>query len=146
MVNLRAYREYWEQYRQRLPVISRVVMLSVDEDISRTVQTILPTDTVLFVLVPQARRIGETPDSWVDRNEAVVIVAEKYDPQRGGSVSCLERLQPVAEALRSMIADDMAAGCPVLGRVDIGSMRVTAVTTWYNTLAGWMTDFTFDTD
>lgn len=143
MVDIKDYREYWEQYKERIPGISDVVPLTIDQDISKTVQNIKKDRMVLFMLVPEAKGSGMNVDAYEEKNEAVIFLGKKYDPQRGGSYACIEEVQPVISDIRDMMMEDMASGCPVLGTLDIDSIRIVPVSTWYNVLAGWMIDFTF---
>lgn len=85
MVNIKEYREYWEQYKERIPEIKEVVPLTVEQDISKKVQNIKTGDLVLFMLVPEVKTEGENADNYSDKNEAVIVLAGKHDPQRGGS-------------------------------------------------------------
>ena len=82
-------------------------------------------------------------DAYEEKNEGVVFLGKKYDPQRGGAYACIESVQPVISEIRDMMMEDMASGCPVLGTLDIDSIRIVPVSAWYNVLAGWMIDFTF---
>ena len=144
MVNVKEYREYWEQYKERIPEISEVVPMTVEQDISKKVQGIKANSLVLFMLVPEVKTDGQTVDDYEHKNEGVVILAGKFDPQRGGSYQRIEEIQPYIEEIFGYILEDMAQNCPVLGQVDINSIRMIPVSTWYNVLAGWMIDFTFN--
>ena len=144
MVNVKEYKEYWEQYKERIPEISEVVPMTVEQDISKKVQGIKANSLVLFMLVPEVKTDGQTVDDYEHKNEGVVILAGKFDPQRGGSYQRIEEIQPYIESIFGYILEDMAQYCPVLGRVDINSIRMIPVSTWYNVLAGWMIDFTFN--
>ncbi len=144
MVNVKEYREYWEQYEQRIPEIKGFVALTVEQDISRKVQDIKSGDMVLFMLVPEVKTDGENVDNFEDNNEGVVFIGKKYDPQRGGSYPCIEEIQPIIELVRDSMLEDMGQGCPVLGRIKVNSIKMVPVSTWYNVLAGWMIDFTFE--
>lgn len=144
MVNISDYRAYWEQYKTRIPAIREVIPLTVEQDISKKVQTIGSGELVLFMVVPEVKTDGENIDNFADKNEGVIFVGKKHDPQRGGSYSCIEELQPVIKDVRDYMLEDMGLGCPVLGKIDINSIRMVPVSTWYNVLAGWMIDFTFE--
>ncbi len=144
MVNLKDYREYWESYTEWFQDIEEVVALTVDQDISKKVQSIRGGKLVLFMLVPESKGSGSNVDNYVDNNEGVIFVGRKFDPQRGGSYECIEDIQPTIEAIRDTLLEDMSAGCPVIGKIDIDSIRLVPVSTWYNVLAGWMIDFTFE--
>jgi len=143
MVDIKDYREYWEQYKERIQGISDVVPLTVDQDISKMVQDIRKDKMVLFMLVPETKGSGVNVDAYEEKNEGVVFLGKKYDPQRGGAYACIESVQPVISEIRDMMMEDMASGCPVLGTLDIDSIRIVPVSAWYNVLAGWMIDFTF---
>ena len=144
MVNVKEYREYWEQYKERIPEISEVVPMTVEQDISKKVQGIKANSLVLFMLVPEVKTDGQTVDDYEHKNEGVVILAGKFDPQRGGSYPCIEEIQPIIELVRDSMLEDMGQGCPVLGRIKVNSIKMVPVSTWYNVLAGWMIDFTFE--
>ena len=144
MVNVKEYREYWELYKERIPEIKEVVPMTVEQDMSKKVQDIKSGDLVLFMLVPEVKTEGENADNYSDKNEAVIVLAGKHDPQRGGSYQRIEDIQPYIESIRGYLMEDMAQWCPVLGRVDLSSIRMIPVSTWYNVLAGWMLDFTFE--
>lgn len=91
MVNVKEYREYWEQYKERIPEISEVVPMTVEQDISKKVQGIRANSLVLFMLVPEVKTDGQSVDDYEHKNEGVVILAGKFDPQREDPTSASRR-------------------------------------------------------
>lgn len=145
MVSLIEYRHYWEGILERIPEIRSLIPVTVDQDISHHVSSITVEELpVLFLVVPEAHGTGANADAYSDRNEAMVLLADKYDPQRSmGAYSLLENLQPLIERVKETFLADMAAGCPLLADVDIRSIHTAPVSSLYNILAGWMLSFNF---
>jgi len=99
---------------------------------------------VLFVMVPDSEGDGDNADNYTDICDAVVLMGDKYDPQSGGAIECLEEIQPIAEELKEILLTDSTQGCPVIKDIRPRSLRTVAVTNLYNNFAGWMISFKFE--
>ena len=147
MIDLKDYREYWENLATRTTVITSCIGVTVDDDMGPKLQQQSPEDVTLFWIVPNAQtRKGATEDNYQEDNTCVVFVMMKYDRQRRTAVQALERVQPVIEALKGLLIEDMAGGCPVLAGMEVGTLSTIPETGFYNDFAGWSRGFTLKSE
>ena len=140
MIDLAAYREYWERVAARVKAITGVLPVTVDEQMGKRIQS-LPVDSVtLFVLPPVAESSARSADSFRETNRCVIFVMAKYDPQRVTSFSLLEKTQPVIESVKRIMLDDQSAGCAALS-IDGSSIDTAPETELYGRFAGWSVGF-----
>lgn len=140
MINLTAYKEYWERLAQRIPLITGVIPVTVDEAMAKRITSLQKGSVTLFVLPPAAESEAKNIDSFKEENECVVFVMEKYDPQRRETWSVLETSQTVVEELKSKMLDDLAAGCPLM-RFDVSTLNTLPETQFFAGFAGWAVGF-----
>lgn len=140
MINLTAYKEYWERLAQRIPLITGVIPVTVDEAMAKRITSLQKGSVTLFVLPPAAESEAKNIDSFKEENECVVFVMEKYDPQRRETWSVLETSQTVVEELKSKMLDDLAAGCPLM-RFDVSTLNTLPETQFFAGFAGWSVGF-----
>lgn len=140
MINLTAYKEYWEYLAKRIPLITGVLPVTVDEAMAKRIATLKTGSVTLFVLPPAAESEAKNIDSFKEENECVVFVMEKYDPQRRETWSVLETSQTVVEELKSKMLDDLAAGCPLM-RFDVSTLNTLPETQFFAGFAGWSVGF-----
>lgn len=140
MINLLQYREYWERIADRLDSITGVLPVAVDKDMGKKIQA-LPTGSVtLFILPPGGESESKNPDAFREANQCVVFVMEKYDPQRKTSFAALESSQKAIEEVKTLMLDDLAAGCPVM-RFDVSTLNTLPETEFFAGFAGWSIGF-----
>lgn len=140
MINLAAYREYWERLAKRVPLITGVLPVTVDEAMAKRITSLKTGSVTLFVLPPTAKSEGKSIDGFKEGNECVVFVMEKYDPQRRDTWSVLESSQVVVEELKSRMLDDLATGCPLM-RFDVSTLNTLPETQFFAGFAGWSVGF-----
>ena len=64
MINLVAYREYWERAASRLDSVTGVLPVAVDKDMAKKIQA-LPTGSVtLFIIPPGGESESKNPDAF----------------------------------------------------------------------------------
>lgn len=140
MINLLQYREYWERVADRLESVTGVLPVAVDKDMGKKIQA-LPTGSVtLFILPPGGESDSKNPDAFRESNQCVVFVMEKYDPQRKTSFAALESSQKAIEEVKTLMLDDLAAGCPVM-RFDVSTLNTLPETEFFAGFAGWSIGF-----
>lgn len=140
MINLLQYREYWERVAARLESVTGVLPVAVDKDMGKKIQA-LPTGSVtLFILPPGGESDSKNPDAFREANQCVVFVMEKYDPQRKTSFAALESSQKAIEEVKTLMLDDLAAGCPVM-RFDVSTLNTLPETEFFAGFAGWSIGF-----
>lgn len=140
MINLLQYREYWERVADRLESVTGVLPVAVDKDMGKKIQA-LPTGSVtLFILPPGGESDSKNPDAFREANQCVVFVMEKYDPQRKTSFAVLESSQKAIEEVKTLMLDDLAAGCPVM-RFDVSTLNTLPETEFFAGFAGWSIGF-----
>lgn len=139
MVSLTEYRKYWHGIARRLPAITGVLPVTVDDGMAKTVGS-LPVESVTLFFMPPAATGAGNPDAFRERNECVVFVMRKYDPQRQSAYDVLEITQPVIEAVKAAMLDDQAAGCPVM-RFEVSTLNTLPETGFFATFAGWSIGF-----
>lgn len=53
MIDIKVYREYWEGVQKRIPEIKKVLPVTIDEEMSKTIQGLSKGECpVLFILIP----------------------------------------------------------------------------------------------
>ncbi|MCX4289084.1 MAG: hypothetical protein OSJ46_06230 [Duncaniella sp.] len=140
MINLLQYREYWERVAARLDSVTGVLPVAVDKDMGKKIQA-LPTGSVtLFILPPGGESDSKNPDAFREANQCVVFVMEKYDPQRKTAFAALESSQKAIEEIKTLMLDDLAAGCPVM-RFDVSTLNTLPETEFFAGFAGWSIGF-----
>lgn len=140
MINLLQYREYWERVADRLESVTGVLPVAVDKDMGKKIQA-LPTGSVtLFILPPGGESDSKNPDAFREANQCVVFVMEKYDPQRKTSFAALESSQKAIEEVKTLMLDDLAAGCSVM-RFDVSTLNTLPETEFFAGFAGWSIGF-----
>ena len=140
MINLTAYKEYWERLVKRVPLITGILPVTVDEAMAKRITALQKGSVTLFLLPPAAESEAKNIDSFKEENECVVFVMEKYDPQRRETWSVLETSQTVVEELKSKMLDDLAAGCPLM-RFDVSTLNTLPETQFFAGFAGWSVGF-----
>lgn len=140
MISLTAYKEYWERLAQRIPLITGVIPVTVDEAMAKRITSLQKGSVTLFVLPPEAESEAKNIDSFREENECVVFVMEKYDPQRRETWNVLETSQTVVEELKSKMLDDLAAGCSLM-RFDVSTLNTLPETQFFAGFAGWSVGF-----
>lgn len=147
MINLREYNNYWQRVALRMQNIGCVIPVTIDEDLAHYLSDLQEKQLpVLFVMVPESTGDGVNVDGYTDVCDGIVIIGDKYDPQREGTVACLEQTQTVAEEVKQLLLEDTAQGCQVISQVENQSLRLSAVTNLYNNFAGWLLTFRFWSD
>lgn len=140
MINLVEYREYWERAADRLDSVTGVLPVAVDKDMAKKIQA-LPTGSItLFIIPPGGESESRNPDAFREKNQCVVFVMEKYDPQRKTAFAALESSQKAIEDIKNLMLDDLAAGCPVM-RFDVSTLNTLPETEFFAGFAGWSIGF-----
>ena len=140
MINLVQHREYWEGVVRRLDSITKVLPVTIDEQMGKKIQSLPAEAVTLFVFPPLAESEAKNVDNFKEVNKCVVFVMLKYDPQRRSSFDVLEQTQPVIDEVKSVLLNDQRAGCPVM-RIDPGSIDTAPETELYGRFAGWSIAF-----
>lgn len=146
MIDIKIYREYWEGVQKRIPGIKQILPVTIDEEMSKTIQGISKDDCpVLFILIPSATGNSTSADNIQENNLCVVFLMDKYDPQRKGAYQIIEEIQPVMEQIKRILIKDSATDCPVISKIDLTSLSTLPESGFYRTFAGWSLAFSFKT-
>ena len=146
MIDIKVYREYWEGVQKRIPEIKKVLPVTIDEEMSKTIQGLSKEECpVLFILIPSGAGASLSADNVRENNLCVIFLMSKYDPQRKGAYETIEEVQPVMERIKQMLIDDSATGCPVTKELDLTSLSTLPESGFYRTFAGWSLAFSFKT-
>lgn len=146
MINIIAYRKYIESVRERIPVIKKVLPVTIDEEMGKDIQSLSNEDCpVLLVIVPTATGNSPSVDNIQEDNLCVIFLMDKYDPQRKKSYEVLEETQPIIEQIKCVLIDDKASGCKVVEKLDLNSLSTLPETGFYRNFAGWSLAFSFKT-
>lgn len=140
MITLSDFREYWERMADRLPGITSAMAVTIDDEMGRKIQSMKPGTVTLFYLPPAGQSDSANPDNFREKNQCVIFVMEKYDPQRRRPFEVLESSQSCIEAVKSAMVDDMASGCRKL-RFDLRTLNTMPETKFYAGFAGWSLGF-----
>jgi len=143
MVDLKEYGEYWKNIPNRLPAITRVMGVTVDEEMGPRLQRIKAGEITLFYIVPSAQADKDSDaDGYTEENLCVLFLMMKYDPQRTDVVETLATVQEVMEELKAMLMDDYATNCHTLAGLKVPSLSTIPETGFYGNFAGWSLGFT----
>ena len=146
MIDIKVYREYWEGVQKRIPEIKKVLPVTIDEEMSKTIQGLSKEECpVLFILIPSGTGASLSADNVRENNLCVIFLMSKYDPQRKGAYETIEEVQPVMERIKQMLIEDSATGCPVTKELDLTSLSTLPESGFYRTFAGWSLAFSFKT-
>ena len=140
MIILEDYRQYWEEVKKRVPELTEVLGVTVDENMARTIQKLPSGSITLFWLPPNANGKGKHVDDFRDRNQCIVFVMEKYDPSRRETMDVLSSTQKTMERVKYLLLDSQRSGCtPVrLADMDLSTMPETK---FFAGFAGWSLAF-----
>ena len=80
MINIKVYREYWEGVQKRIPEIKKVLPVTIDEEMSKTIQGLSKEECpVLFILIPSGTGASLSADNVRENNLCVIFLMSKYD-------------------------------------------------------------------
>ena len=64
MIDIKVYREYWEGVQKRIPEIKKVLPVTIDEEMSKTIQGLSKEECpVLFILIPSGAGASLSADN-----------------------------------------------------------------------------------
>lgn len=140
MIRLNDYRDYWEEVKERIPELTDVMGVTVDEDMAGKIRALPLGSVTLFWLPPHASGMGLNVDAFKERNLCVVFVMEKYDPSRKGTMEVLESTQLAIERVKDLIIDSQTSECSplILDSFDLNTMPETK---FFAGFAGWSVAF-----
>lgn len=140
MINLKDFRNYWEQMLTRVPELRSVEMISVEANMANKVSKIDADRTpTLFYMPPTASAMGDA-DAWREENKCVIFIMQKYNPNRQTSAEVLEQVQPVVEAVKRLLVQDAGVPC-LLPRINAASIDTLPETEFFANWAGWSVAF-----
>ncbi len=130
----------------RIPGIRHFMVDTVDSEVGKKYQG-LPKDKlpVLGLILPTAISTSSDVDDVTERNTVVLVLLDKFDPQRKDAVQTCVETQHLIEAIKAIMVYDKAQGCHLLDRLDVASFSTMPETGVYSTLAGWSLGFNFET-
>lgn len=139
-MNLKAYREFWEAAMERIPEISGVMGVTVDEDMARKIRALPLGSRTLFWIPPNMEGQGSNVDNYREKNLCVVFVMEKYDPSRKEAMNVLEDTQETIERVKFYLMDSQRYGCAPLKLYD-NRINTLPETKFFAGFAGWSIGF-----
>lgn len=142
MIDLKTYREFWDSLLPRVKGLHKVMPITVSENMNRHIQRLGAEDTpVLFWTPPSAEaQAGSNCDTMTERNECVIFVMKKYDPQKSSALEALEQTLPVIEDIKRHFLMECATACSIL-EIEADSISTMPETTFYRDFAGWSIGF-----
>lgn len=144
MINLNAYRHYWQSVADRLGMEAGVLPVTIDKEMGRRIQALEADSLTIFVFPPIAESTARVVDSYREENRCVIFALKKYNPQRQSAFEVLELTQSVIERIKSILLDDHRGPCPVFS-LDLSSIETAPETELYGTFAGWSIGFNITT-
>lgn len=143
MISLKLYRQFWESLADRVEGLRKTMPVTISEDMGKEIQRLGTSDTpVLFWLPPTAEaRPDADCDSMEERNECVIFVMRRYDPQRSSALEALEFTLPIVENIKRRFLRECVSHCSMV-RIEPGSISTMPETTFYRNFAGWSVAFT----
>lgn len=140
MIRLEDYREYWEEVRKRVPDLTDVMAVTVDDNMARKIQKLPLGSVILFWLPPNSTGKGNHVDDFRDRDQCIVFVMEKYDPSRRDTMEVLASTQKAIERVKYLILDSQRCSCTPVRLADM-NLSTMAETKFFAGFAGWSLAF-----
>lgn len=140
MIRLNDYKNYWKELKRRVPDLTDVMPVTVDEDMAKKIKALPLGSVTLFWLPPQATGKGNNIDTFRERNLCVVFVMEKYDTSRRETMEVLENTQQAIERVKTLILDSQTTGCSPL-RLESFDLSTLPETKFFAGFAGWSLAF-----
>ena len=146
MIDLREYREFWEEVAARLDGVRSAMPVVIDEEMGRKIQGLKDSDLpALFWAPPMAESTrGSDADVLAESNTCVVYVMTRYDPQKSSSLAALEQTQPAIEEIKRLLMGEYSGRCGMIN-LDPATFSTMPETRFYRNFAGWSLGFTCET-
>lgn len=142
MMNIKVHREYWEGVRKRIPKMEKVLPITIGGEMSKTIQGLPKGECpVLFVPIPSGMGANLSVGSVRENNLCVILLMNKYDPQRKGAYEAIEEVQLIMECTRQMLIEGSTTGCPVTKELNLTSLSTPPESGFYRAFAGWSLAF-----
>lgn len=140
MIDFAQYRRFWMSVPDRVPEISDVIAVTVDDALSKKVSS-LPLDSMsLFYLPPSGDGHGSGRDDFSEKNVCVFFILQKFDPQRREAVDVLEMTHPVVQRVKELLLEAFGLPCAPLA-IDVASVNTLPETSFFSGWAGWSVGF-----
>lgn len=145
MIQLTAYKAYFEGLRSYVAGLRQVQVVNVEQDMSDTLRNMRTADLpCLFVVVPSIHEQPGDADSVSEQLRCLVFLMDRSDRQRRTPLQVLEETQPVIESVKSFMRAERARGCSFMR--GLGPMTTMPETGFYTDFCGWSVSFTLETD
>lgn len=143
MISLHLYRQFWESLQPRVNGLRMVMPVTVSENMGREIQGLGVADTPVLFWLPPSAEAKQTADcdSMEERNECVIFVMRKYDPQKSSALEALEFTLPIVEDIKRHFLRECVTACAMV-EIEPGSITTMPETTFYRNFAGWSMGFT----
>lgn len=142
MIRLDVLQSYWESVKDRVPELTGVMPVTIDEDMTKRIQSLPIGSVTLFWIPPTIEMSSGTVDSATDINRCVVFIMEKFSTMRDGSFDILCRTQPIIERIRELILADCRGGCSSMMLGKMSKVTILPETKFFAGYAGWSIGFT----
>ncbi len=142
MIDLKEYREFWEEIAGRLDGVKSVVPVVIDEEMGKKIQSLKDADLpALFWVPPMAESTNDSnPDALAEQNTCVVYIMKRYDPLKSSSLAALEETQPAIEELKRLLMEEHSGRCGMIN-LDPSTFSTMPETRFYRNFAGWSVVF-----
>lgn len=146
MIDLKEYREFWEEVAARLEGVRSVVPVTIDDEMGKKIQGLKGAELpALFWAPPMAESSRDSnADVLAESNTCVVYVMTRYDPQNSSSLEALVETQPAIEELKRMLMGEYSGRCGMVN-LDPTTFSTMPETRFYRNFAGWSLGFTCET-
>lgn len=143
MINLKEYRQYWENLASRSSEIRQVLGIAVEQGMADKIMKIGALETpVLFYLPPSGEMSGGVCDFVKEKSLCTIFIMKKYDPRQasGTSLAVLEETQDLVEAIKNTLIAETASGVAPFS-IDMDSVVTLPETEFFANWAGWSISF-----
>lgn len=146
MIDLKEYKEFWEELAVRLEGVKSVVPVVIDEEMGKKIQSLKDSDLpALFWAPPMAESNRDSnPDALAESNTCVVYIMTRYDPLKSSSLDALVETQPAIEELKRLVMGEYSGRCGIIN-LDPTTFSTMPETRFYRNFAGWSLGFTCNT-
>lgn len=140
MVNLKEYREFWEDVANVVDEITSLLPVTIDDQMGKKIQGLPKNSVTLFMFPPVSESTARTADNYGEKNNCVIFLLEKFDPLRSTSFEILEKTQPALDRVKALLVKKLGAPCSPM-KLDVSSIEIAPETELYGTFAGWSIAF-----
>ena len=129
MIKIRDLKNYFDSCNSRIDAITKVCMVSTENQLVKKIDDFEETDIVLLVIIPSSDTKGKDVDNIVESETIIMFVIGKIDPSSEDDEDFIDNMEifqnAVTDLKKLMIADkqDTESGCHLMKGLDLNSIH-----------------------